>query len=74
MTVTEAEFKSDFSKYLDIVAKEDVFITRGGKAIAKVVNPNASAVDILRGYIKDASQPDLNSIRDERLKKHECNA
>ena len=74
MTVTEAEFRADCSKYLDIVRKEDVLITRCGEAIAKLVSPNASAVDMLRGYIKDAVPLDLNSIRDERLKKHEYNA
>ena len=74
MTVTEAEFQADFSKYLGLASKEDVFIARGGQAIAKVVRPDASAVDMLRGLLKGCPQADLASIRDERLKKHESNA
>lgn len=45
MIVTATEFKTNFGKYLDMIAKEDIFITRNGKTIAKVVNPQISAVD-----------------------------
>ena len=40
MIVTAAEFKTNFGKYLDLIAQEDIFITRNGKTIAKVVNPS----------------------------------
>ena len=53
MIVTATEFKTNFGKYLDMIAKEDIFITRNGKTIAKVVNPQISAVDSLRGMLKD---------------------
>ena len=52
MIVTATEFKTNFGKYLDMIAKEDIFITRNGKTIAKVVNPQISAVDSLRGILK----------------------
>lgn len=39
MIVTATEFKINFGKCLDMISKEDVFITRNGKIIAKVVNP-----------------------------------
>lgn len=72
MIVTATEFKTNFGKYLDLVAQEDVFITRNGKTIAKVINPQVSAVDSLRGLLKDApADLDLNSIRKERLSKYE---
>lgn len=72
MIVTATEFKTNFGKYLDMITKEDIFITRNGKTIAKVVNPQISAVDSLRGMLKDApSDLDLNSLREERLSKYE---
>lgn len=49
MIVTATEFKTNFGKYLEMIAKEDIFITRNGKTIAKVVNPQVSAVDSLQG-------------------------
>ena len=72
MIVTATEFKTNFGKYLDMVTKEDIFITRNGKTIAKVVNPQVSAVDSLRGMLKNVpSDIDLNSLREERLSKYE---
>ena len=72
MIVTATEFKTNFGKYLDMIEQEDIFITRNGKTIAKVINPRDSAVDSLRGLLKDApSDIDLDSIREERLKKYE---
>ena len=72
MIVTATEFKTNFGKYLDMVTKEDIFITRNGKNIAKVVNPQVSAVDSLRGMLKNVpSDLDLDSLREERLSKYE---
>ena len=72
MIVTATEFKTNFGKYLELIAKEDVFITRNGKIIAKVVNPQISAVDSRRGILKDVpADLDLESIREERLAKYE---
>ena len=72
MIVTATEFKTNFGKYLDMLTKEDIFITRNGKTIAKVINPQVSAVDSLRGMLKDVpSDIDLDSLREERLSKYE---
>ena len=72
MIVTATEFKTNFGKYLDMLTKEDIFITRNGKTIAKVINPQVSAVDSLRGMLKnDPSDIDLDSLREERLSKYE---
>ena len=74
MIVTATEFKTNFGKYLDMISKEDIFITRNGKTIAKVVIPQISAVDSLRGMLKDVpSDIDLDSLREERLSKYENN-
>lgn len=72
MIITATEFKTNFGKYLEMIAKEDIFITRNGKTIAKVVNPQVSAVNSLRGMLKDIpSDIDLDSLREERLSKYE---
>ena len=72
MIVTATEFKTNFGKYLDMLTKEDIFITRNGKTIAKVINPHVSAVDSLRGMLKNvSSEIDMDSLREERLSKYE---
>ena len=72
MIVTATEFKTNFGKYLDMVTKEDIFITRNGKTIAKVINPQVSAVDSLRGMLKNVPPDiDMDSLREERLSKYE---
>lgn len=74
MIVTATEFKTNFGKYLELIAKEDIFITRNGKTVAKVVNPQVSAVDSLRGLLKNAPQDlDLDSLREERISRYEGN-
>ena len=70
--MTATEFKTNFGKYLDMLTKEDIFITRNGKTIAKVINPQVSAVDSLRGMLKNVpSDIDMDSLREERLSKYE---
>lgn len=71
MTVTATDFQSNFRKYLALLAEEDIFITQDGKTVAKVVNPQASAVDSLRGMLKDAPRDiDMDSLREERLSRY----
>lgn len=74
MIVTATEFKTNLGKYLEMIAKEDIFITRNGKTIAKVINPQISAVDSIRGMLKDVSSDiSLDSLREERVSKYENN-
>lgn len=68
MIVTATEFKTNFGKYLDMVAEEDISITHNGKTIAKIVNPQIYAVDSLREMLKDIpSDIDIDSLREKRL-------
>lgn len=73
MIVTATEFKTNFGKYLDMLLWEDIFITRNGKTIAKMVNPNVSAVDAISGMLagKLTNDYDAKALREERLKKYE---
>ncbi len=72
MVVTATEFKTNFGKYLEMIAQEDIFITRNGKTVAKVINPQVSAVESLRGLLKDIpSDIDTDFLREERLSEYE---
>lgn len=73
MIITATDFKLNLGKYLDLVSKEDIFITRNGKTIAKIVNPQISAVDSIRGLLTDVAPADIDidSLREERLSKYE---
>lgn len=67
MIVTATEFKTNFGKYIQLAASEDIYITRNGHTIAKVTNPRTSALDALRGMLSTTSDTaDLAQIRGER--------
>lgn len=72
MVVTATEFKTNFGKYLDMLLSEDIFITRKGKVVAKVVNPNVSAVDTISGMLagKLPEEYDARAMREERLNRY----
>ena len=69
MEVTATEFKLNFGHYLDRVLTEDIWITKNGKIVAKLVNPNVSAVDSISGLLKGKVSQDIDrhSMRDERM-------
>ncbi len=75
MVVTATEFKTNFGKYLDMILTEDLFITRNGKTVAKVVNPQVSAVDSISGILAGKVPEDLDrkSLREEQFEKYELN-
>lgn len=73
MVVTATEFQTNFALYLEILAKESIFITQNGRTVAKVTNPNVSAVDritgVLAGMLPD--EYDKKALKMERLSKYE---
>ena len=72
MVVTATEFKTNFGKYLDLLLSEDIYITRNGKIVAKMVNPNVRAVDTLSGLLAGKLPEDLDAktLREERLDRY----
>ena len=72
MVVTATDFKVNFGKYLGLLASEDIFITKNGKMIAKVSNPNISAVDAISGMLAGMLPLDYDAkaLREERLGKY----
>ena len=73
MIITATEFKKNLGKYLELVANEDITITKNGKPIAILARPfdKAELWDTLVGCAGSNSEEeiDVNSIRDERLKR-----
>lgn len=61
MIITATEFKTNFGKYLDMIQEEEIFITKNGKIVAKMVNPNISAVDRLSGILKGKISDDFDA-------------
>lgn len=46
MSITATELKVNLDKYLKLAEHEDIFITRNGKIVAKLSNPNADRVEM----------------------------
>ncbi len=69
MQVTATEFKMNLGKYLELVHTEDIWVTKNGKMVAKLVNPNVSSVDQISGILagKVPEDIDRHSIREERI-------
>ena len=56
MSITVTELKENLSKYLLMAEKEDIYITRNGKVVAKLTNPyqdRLSMVESLFGSVPD---------------------
>ena len=68
MSITATELKQNLGKYLLLSATEDVYITKNGKVVAKLTNPNQNRVDTARSLFgilpEDAS---LEDAKEERL-------
>lgn len=75
MQVTATEFKVNLGKYLEMVLSEDIWITKNGKTVAKLINPNVSAVDSISGILAGKVPADLDrhSLREERMAKYAGN-
>ena len=48
MSITATELKQNLGRYLMIAATEDVFITKNGKVVAKLSNPNQDRVNMAK--------------------------
>lgn len=72
MTVTATEFKKNIGKYLDMATREDVFITKNGKSVAKLTNPKQDRREVaqsLFGILPASTATD--NAREERLNRYE---
>lgn len=68
MSITATELKNNLGKYLLLSATEDIFITKNGKIVAKLVNPHQNRVETAKSLFgilpEDAN---LEEARAERL-------
>ncbi len=70
MSITATEFKKNLGKYLLLAETVDIFITRNGKVVAKLTNPNQDRVnraESLFGILSDDRT--LEESKKERLSK-----
>lgn len=70
MSITATEFKKNLGKYLLLAETIDIFITRNGKVVAKLTNPNQDRVnkaESLFGILSDDRT--LEESKKERLSK-----
>ena len=68
MSITATELKLNLGQYLLLAATQDIYITRNGKTIAKLVSPyqdRVDTVDTLFGSVPDTMT--LEEAREERL-------
>ncbi len=68
MSITATELKQNLGKYLLLSAQEDIYITKNGRTIAKLTNPNQSRVDTAKSLFGILPQDaDIEEARGERL-------
>jgi len=69
MVVTATELKANMGYYLNAVSKDDVFITKNGKVVARLSNPAQDKQAILDSLVGiTASNPvSLEEAKKERL-------
>lgn len=69
--ITTSELKSNIARYIALVEKEDILITRNGKTVAKLVSQTPNKVEMAKslfGILKGVDI-DENALKDERRSK-----
>ncbi len=70
MYITATELKSNLSKYLLLVEKEDICITKNGRPIAKLVSPYQDKLKIVDELFSSVpSDLNIEEAREERMKR-----
>ncbi|WP_251207008.1 type II toxin-antitoxin system Phd/YefM family antitoxin [Acetatifactor aquisgranensis] len=68
MSITATELKQNLGKYLLLSVNEDIYITRNGKTIAKLTNPNQNRVEVAKSLFGILPiDADIEESRKERL-------
>lgn len=66
MTISATEFKTNFGKYLNLVQKEDIEITKNGKIIGIFSNPLSKDVEAICGVLNGTNY-DKKQLREMYL-------
>lgn len=71
MIVTTTQLRENQKEYLDLSLKEDVYVTRNGKIFAKITNPYADKIGVLRSLrgtlSSDMTVEDIQTERSKNL-------
>ena len=68
MSITATELKNNISKYLLLASREDIYITRNGKVVAKLTNPYQDRLDVAESLFGSVpATMTLEEAREERL-------
>ena len=70
MKITLTELKNNFDKYIELVRKEDIVVTKNGHEIVKITDVNDRPLKSLDSALNDVSITDqeIKNIKWERLK------
>ena len=68
MSITATELKQNLGRYLLMAATEDVFITKNGKVVAKLSNPNQDRMNMAKSIFGVLPQDiTLEEAKNERI-------
>ena len=69
MLISATELKANIGKYLDTASREDVFVSRKGKIVARISSPANDRFELLDSLVGIASDSGLTpeKARMERL-------
>ena len=68
MSITATELKQNLGRYLLLAATEDVYITKNGKVVAKLSNPNQDRVNMAKSLFGVLPQDiKLEEAKNERI-------
>jgi prevent-host-death family protein len=70
MKISLTELKSNTGKFIALADKEDIFITKNGRQVAKITNTKIDKKEALKsfvGVIPADVEIDLDAIKTERI-------
>ena len=68
MQVSSSELKTNLGRYLELVDREDIIITRNGRRIARLVREEDNALSDIRSLFGVLASPELSAATDEEIK------
>ncbi|MEW5920626.1 MAG: type II toxin-antitoxin system Phd/YefM family antitoxin [Bacillota bacterium] len=72
MIISSSEFKSNIGRYLSLVGKEDIIITKNGKRIARLIAEKEDKVAIAKSLIGILpSTVTKEEAKEEKFKRYE---
>ena len=68
MKVSISELKNNIGKYINLAEAQDIFITKNGKQVAKIVSTKIDKVAAMKSIFGSIpSDADLDQAKEERL-------